>query len=92
MLHYTGLDTIPVVYGSCIPLTVYDEYPASIVVMPLDSYCTSYSDQACQTSSTSKISVKSGLTGLDELGKEFSKDKFMVCTLISHDDQETTTS
>ncbi|ORZ26176.1 hypothetical protein BCR42DRAFT_431784 [Absidia repens] len=67
MLHYTGLDTIPVVYGSCMPLTVYEKYPASIVVMPVDSYCTSYSDQACQASLTSQIGVKSGLTGLDEL-------------------------
>lgn len=85
-LHYTGLDTIPVVYGSCMPLTVYDHYPASIVVMEAASHCTAYSDQACQTSLTSDISVKAGSTGLEELGDAFSMENFMSCTLDGYDD------
>ncbi|ORZ11574.1 hypothetical protein BCR42DRAFT_469334 [Absidia repens] len=81
MIHYNGLDTFPATYGECTALKREGKHRGVVVIAEHPSHCTAYNDIQCEEQASYPAGMVPGLTDLTELGKEFSKDAFMICTL-----------
>ncbi|CAO3588341.1 unnamed protein product [Absidia cylindrospora] len=81
LIHYNGLDTFPATYGGCTSLKRNDKYQGVVMIAEYPSHCTAYNDIQCEEQASYPARIDPGLTDITELGKEFSKDAFMICTL-----------
>lgn len=81
MIHYNGADTFPIQYGACAPLKKEDKQPGIVLLTDRLAHCTAYNDSECEEQASYPTMIEPGLTDLTELGKEFSKFAFMICTI-----------